>query len=450
MNPTRPKIWLPAVLFLLLLFPSALSARQILFYYNGKDGNEIVLRCASILRDAGNKVTTVDVAGRSYDPTRDNWNSPYDQVWDMRFIDRDRERCGSGSPTAADYFDERWRAKATSYLNHCGRLFIAGEHYQMADRNEGLYQFLQDTQAVRPGYDSCAPSPRGNSTTEGRAFYPILSGLGPVSFYGAYVGGIPKVFLNGTSFVETKKDWRWEDGVNRSVVSGWSGDQLGGLIRAPLCAKGKLFIVWDATMWSLWDEDLQDEVDSVPPAWSESSWFSWDPEVQAAREKSRIVPRAQFFTRKFFPAIVQWLGAKGNCPCSPSEEDPVEVKVSPVKSPARFSRAPTPTLAPPPQWRVSQPDRSAPETIVFTAPPVNVYMRFLDGPGFYQLDVMDAGGNRLKTVFQKQVTREKEAWAAWDGAAEDGRLMPVGTYTAIFSKDGKVLRKIILTWIVPK
>src|SRR6185295_7900275 len=237
---------------------------------------------------------------------------------------------------------------------------------------------------------------------------------GPVSFYGAFVGGIPKIFLNGTSFVETRKDWRWEDGVNRSVVSGWSGNQLGGLIQAPLCAKGKLFVVWDATMWSLWDDDLQDEVDSAPPVWSESSWFSWDPDVQEAKEKSRIVPRAQFTTRKFFPAIAQWLGAKGACPCSPPEEEPVEVKATPVKSVARLSPLASPTLAPPPLWRISLPSASAPETIVFTAPPVNVYMRFLDGPGSYRLDVVDGQGHALKTVFQKQVTREKEAWAAWD------------------------------------
>jgi hypothetical protein len=189
-----------------LLLASPAHAYRILFYHNSLDGTEgALLKCVSILQEAGHQVSVVDVKGRGYDPTGDNWGAPYDQVWDMRFTDRDSPRCGSGIPQAPDYFGVSWRNKAVSYLNHCGKLFIAAEHYQLADRNEGLYRFLEKIQAVKKGYDPCPPSSRGNSTTNGPEVYPVKNGLGPVSFFGAYVGGIPLDVLTGTSYIDPRR-----------------------------------------------------------------------------------------------------------------------------------------------------------------------------------------------------------------------------------------------------
>ena len=213
---------------ILSLCPNPLGAARILFYYNSSDGTDgAILQCASILRKAGHQVTVSDVAGKSYDPTDDNWGPPYDQVWDARFVDRNSEACGSGTPQAADYFDIRWRSKAVSFINHCGKLFIAGENYQLMDRDEGLYLFLRQVEAVNSRFNPCAPSPEGNSSTDGTAYYGVQNGLGPVSFFGAWVGGIPMDCLTGTNFVRTSLGWKGNDQVDRSIVSGWEGGQLG-------------------------------------------------------------------------------------------------------------------------------------------------------------------------------------------------------------------------------
>jgi hypothetical protein len=122
-------------------------------------------------------------------------------------------------------------------------------------------------------------------------------------------------------------------------------------------------------------------------------------------------------------------------------------------TPRRRLPVPTPTVqrfVPQPTFTV-QPVlvETAPETIVFVAPPVNIFVTFGDGPGQYKLDVVDADGKHLKTLYDKHVGWSRETWVAWDGKNEQGRLMPYGQYFAYFSKDGKVLRRIALTWIAP-
>src|SRR5579859_8149 len=202
MNPKALLKLLP-----LLLVPLPAGAYQILFYCNSSDSvSGMVRHCVPILEKAGNRVTVIDVKGKNHDPTLDNWGAPYDQVWDMRFLNRNTTLCGSGRPQAVDYFDEHWRAKAVQFLDHCGKLFISAEYFTYVDRDEGLYRFLREIGAVKRGYDPCPPSPRGNSETGGPAFYPVHPGLGPVSFYGDMVGGIPLVELTGTSFVDTDED----------------------------------------------------------------------------------------------------------------------------------------------------------------------------------------------------------------------------------------------------
>jgi len=428
--------------FLLLSFPPSTWAYRILFYENDSDGiSGVVQRCVPILRKAGNQVTVINMEGKNHDPAQDNWGPPYDQVWDMRFVKRDKTLCGTGRPQAADYFDEHWRSKAVHFLDHCGKLFIAGEYFTYVDRNEGLYSFLREVGAVKRGYDPCPPSSRGNSSTNGGAFYPVLHGLGPVSFYGDMVGGIPLDQLNGTSFVDTDEDW--VDGpVDRSVVCGWTGKQLSGLT-APECNRGKLFMVWDATMWSDGWNKKGGDVDEGAPIWNDDAWQPG--QIDTDRPKARRPSGAQEVTAKFFPAIARWLG-NAACPCGSPVPEPPTVTPTPTAwvRPAKAA----PALSPVPLAPLEEGPSTA-QTILFSAPPVNIYMEFKDGTGQYRLDIYDAGGVHLKNPFNQAVTLEKNAWTAWDGTNSQGLMMSRGNYFAYLSKDGKFLRKIALNWTGP-
>ena len=126
---------------------------------------------------------------------------------------------------------------------------------------------------------------------------------------------------------------------------------------------------------------------------------------------------------------------------------PPAVTNTPVR---RVKWRPTSTFTPRPEpTETPEPARvaSAPETIVFVNPPVNIRVSFADGTGRYHLEVQDDLGGTLKVLYDKKVTFDREAWITWDGTNQDGKLMPVGTYHAFFSKDGKVLKKIALVWI---
>jgi hypothetical protein len=450
--------FLPAILFLLFALGATCPSRayQILFYYNSLDGTEGgLLECVQILRIAGHHVTTIDVKGENRDPTGDNWGAPYDQVWDMRFVDRDTRGCGEGLPGSADYFDEHWRKKCVSFLNHCGKLFVAAEHYQLGDRDEGLYPFLKEIGAVRKGYDSCPPSTEGNSTTDGTAFYPVHPGLGPTAFFGAFVGGIPLAQLTGKSFVDTSEDWEGDDQVDRSIVSGWKGAQLGREVRPPSCGEERFFMVWDATMWTLWQPGMEEQNQRDGPVWDESGWFSYNADG-TAQGNIRDFARAKSVTRKFFPAIAHWLGGRIDCPCAQTgDEEPL----STAPTPAPALKSPTATSIPAPQSRlasdsrttrfITAPDPNAPATILFNSLPVNLYMLFLDGVGTYELDLWSGQNQHIKTVYQKSITTQKDDWATWDGTDGTGKTMDEGTYYAVLSKDGRILRKIVLTWVKP-
>jgi hypothetical protein len=180
-------ICLLGLCLIFLLAPSLSWPANILFYYDSIEGSKIT-HCADLLKSSNNIVKTIDVAGESYDPSNDNWAN-YDQVWDMRIVNSIHTNCGSGSPDASDYFGDHWSVKAIHYLNHCGRLFISAEAYKLTNRDEGLYIFLKKIGAVTNDFDTCPPSPMGNNGTTGYGFYPVKNNLGPVSFYGYWVGG---------------------------------------------------------------------------------------------------------------------------------------------------------------------------------------------------------------------------------------------------------------------
>jgi hypothetical protein len=446
------------VLFI-LFFPLPASAYKILFYFNSQDGTDgALLQAVTILQNAGNYVTAIDVNGRNRNPENDNWGPPYDQVWDMRFIDRQASQCGSGNPKAADYFDENWRSKSVSFLNHCGKIFVAGEHYLLPDRDEGLYAFLKEIQAVKNGFESCPPSVRGNSSTEGEAFYRVRHGLGPVSFYGAWVGGIPIAYLSGTNYVDTAEDWE-DDEVDRSIVSGWEGAQLGGAVTAGFCGRGKLFVVWDATMWTLWQPGIYEEEDRGSPVWDDSAWMPGN--IQSPASSIMRIKEAKEVTSEFFPAVAKWLGEKG-CPCTetyqapvfPATEAPIRKVTNPnyilpnVQSPSTPAGSLLNALNRSSTVTVYFPSNS-PATVEFSDFPVNVYMGFRDGVGNYQLSILDSQGRLVQIIFNKNITTEKESWAGWNGNDLAGKESPAGLYYSVLTKDGRFLRKLVLLRITP-
>lgn len=364
----------------------------------------------------------------------DDWGA-YDQVWDMRFVDENKEKCGSGDPNSADYFNDRWRRQAKEYLEHCGKLFIAGENYQLTDRDEGLYAFLKQIGAVKPGFDNCPPSRQGNSITENPEIYKVMNGLGPSLFWGAYVGGIPLEYLTGTSFVQTREGWQDNDRVDRSIAAGWEGPQLSGLTGAS-CAKGRFFMVWDATMWSLWNLNLTNP-----------------DEIRENEDDQRI-------TLHFFPAVAEWLGGR-DCPCSSlmpkptihptrvsvtTDTKPVSLALSSVTDTKRGLGQSLLSNRPPLSTE-SQVSNSVPMTISFSLPPVNLYVHFADGSGQYQLTVEDSQGRLLKTLLDAPVTGGTESWFSWDGLTPGGSWAGPGLYPAVLSKNGVRLRTLILHWL---
>src|SRR5665213_3134111 len=69
-------------------------------------------------------------------------------------------------------------------------------------------------------------------------------------------------------------------------------------------------------------------------------------------------------------------------------------------------------------------------TITFANPPVNIDASFADGPGLYRLEIVDAQGLHLNTLYNKQSGFEKEIWITWDGTNDQGQLLRYGNYYA--------------------
>jgi flagellar hook assembly protein FlgD len=94
-------------------------------------------------------------------------------------------------------------------------------------------------------------------------------------------------------------------------------------------------------------------------------------------------------------------------------------------------------------------DSSMAGTIVFAKPPVNINASFADGPGVYRLEIVDARGAHINTLYNEQVVLEKDTWIIWDGTNDQGQRMGYGNYQALLSKDGVLIEKIALVWITP-
>lgn len=101
----------------------------------------------------------------------------------------------------------------------------------------------------------------------------------------------------------------------------------------------------------------------------------------------------------------------------------------PSPTPARLNPAQLPSLDPS-------------LNVVFTEPPANIYITFADGPGRYQVEVVDDRGNALETIFDRKIVAESDAWVVWDGMNPKVKLVAPGQYYVILTKDGKALKRI--------
>ncbi len=73
-------------------------------------------------------------------------------------------------------------------------------------------------------------------------------------------------------------------------------------------------------------------------------------------------------------------------------------------------------------------------------PVANLYISCEEGPGVYQVEILDNDGRHVKTAFQKKVFGKISTWVPWDGKDEKGTAVPSGTYQAVYTKDGSPLR----------
>ncbi len=105
--------------------------------------------------------------------------------------------------------------------------------------------------------------------------------------------------------------------------------------------------------------------------------------------------------------------------------------------------APKPTMTPTP---TEVPVLNQPETLVVEELPANLYVQFSDGPGIYQLELLNAKGNHYVTLFRQRISTRKDAWVQWDGKNEQGSSAPPGNYQVELTKDGLFLKKIQLSF----
>jgi hypothetical protein len=104
-----------------------------------------------------------------------------------------------------------------------------------------------------------------------------------------------------------------------------------------------------------------------------------------------------------------WRPTKTAMPLSPPTRTPIPKDVFP-----------TPTAVAP--ALLSLLDRE--QTIEFAAPPANIYVTFGDGPGRYQLQIVDRGARLVKNIYDRHVVGETDSWVEWDGRDEKGEDMP--------------------------
>jgi hypothetical protein len=81
------------------------------------------------------------------------------------------------------------------------------------------------------------------------------------------------------------------------------------------------------------------------------------------------------------------------------------------------------------------------ERIVFEQPPLVFFVSFKD-PGEYRLEVFDAQGRWVCTLFDEKVAAPREQWVEWNGKNSMGTPVGAGEYTVVYVREGRPVRKI--------
>ncbi|HVZ80520.1 MAG TPA: hypothetical protein VHE12_06900 [bacterium] len=226
---------------------------KVLLYYDNEAQGLSMAPLITVLQNAGAQVTSIGVNSPTYDPSGDNWSN-YNQVWDARFYSSPINYCPSTD--YGDYLNSNWQTAAVNYLNNGGSFFLYGENNGFPSRNDsnGNGQFLQTLGVVNGSFLSCptASGPFTSSNDNSSNNINLPSSLpGNPNFFGDVVGGIPLSLMTnpGSSFVHLASGWTHvPTTLDRSVAQGWSGaSELPGLAGPNV---GKVFMVWDTTMWT--------------------------------------------------------------------------------------------------------------------------------------------------------------------------------------------------------
>ncbi len=118
---------------------------------------------------------------------------------------------------------------------------------------------------------------------------------------------------------------------------------------------------------------------------------------------------------------------------------PVIVAPLPTWTRTPLPKAAVKTSPPPTTWL---PNLDKEHNIVFGSSPAEIYVTFSDGPGLYQLEIVDTQAKAVKVIYNRRVGLEDDAWVEWDGKDAQGRDMPVGQYFVVFFENGKAIRSI--------
>jgi hypothetical protein len=112
----------------------------------------------------------------------------------------------------------------------------------------------------------------------------------------------------------------------------------------------------------------------------------------------------------------------------------------PTRTPTPLPKtAPKPVAAPSTSWL---PNLDKDHSVVFHSGTAEIYLTFEDGPGLYQLEIVDARAKPVKVIFNQRIVSRTEAWVEWDGKDEQGQEVPPGQYFVIFFENGKAIRSI--------
>ena len=80
------------------------------------------------------------------------------------------------------------------------------------------------------------------------------------------------------------------------------------------------------------------------------------------------------------------------------------------------------------------------ETLVFSTFPAAFMVTFDQGPGHYQLEVVDSKLKAVKVIYDQVVGSQSYAWVEWDGKNKMKYDVLAGQYYVVYFKDGKPIK----------